>query len=140
MRGGVLSEEVLSRIPFGPEQEKTLFEAAKWIRTIGRYQLWVGGILVFICGWSIARIVSGRPMVGGGGFVLGTATWALYLVWGGILLRFVARHLDLVAATDEADQVYLAVCFAKFRQYFLFEAAFGVLALMSSAVLFARAM
>ena len=61
-------------------------------------------------------------------------------MWGGILLRFVARHLDLVAATDEADQVYLAVCFAKFRQYFLFEAAFGVLALMSSAVLFARAM
>jgi len=133
-----LSEQGLSRIPFGAEQEKTLFEAATWIRTFGRYQVVVGGILALVCAWSLIRLAGRQPLVGDTGFVLGTATWTLYLVWGGVLLLMVAKHLDLVAATDEADQAYLAVCFDRFRQYFIFEAVFGVLSLMSSAVLFWR--
>jgi hypothetical protein len=135
-----LPEEALSRIPFGPEQEQTLLQTAKWIRLIGRYQLVAGVALGAMCGVAVSRLFGGKALLGGMGFVLGTATWSLYLVWGGFLLVMVARHLNRVAETDDADQMYLAVCFQKFRQYFIFEAAFGVLAMLSSVLLIARAL
>ncbi len=135
-----MAEDVLTRIPFAPDQEQTLLNTAKWIRLIGNYQVVAGIALGAMCGVAVTRLWVGKALLGGMGFVLGTATWSLYLLWGGFLLLHVARHLRLVAETDDADQMYLAVCFQKFRQYFMFEAAFGVLAILSSMILIARAL
>ncbi len=132
-------EEALARIPFGPTEEQTIVGAAVWMRRMAAFQIWFGAWLAIMMVWAIGTLLTGSQLAGGIGFALGTATWALYLLWGGYILLLVAKHLDLVAKTDEADQVFLAVSFDNLKQYFMLEAGFGVLALLSSALLFIRA-
>jgi len=140
MKRELTAEEELARIPFGDAEEQTIVGAAAWMRRMAAFQLWFGVWLVLIVASAIYTIAVGGSLPGGLGFALGTTTWTLYLLWGGFLLRAVAKHLDLVAETDEADQVYLAISFDKLRQYFMLEAGFGALALISSALLIARAL
>lgn len=132
-----MTEEALKRIPFSIRDEMQIISMARWMKFMGGFQIVAGGLgLLVIVIFALLMFATGDPVGMITGALLGTVGIAVVVVaiWQGFLLFRSADFFDLVAKTDDADQDYVALGFAKLKTFFIVEVVFAVLGLVLAFV------
>jgi hypothetical protein len=151
----------LARIPFSPRDEGRIDSASRWMRFIAIVQI-VGaviGLVVLVVLGSIVSLFGAEIMqklreaaeqegakvdldavlaapIGVILFVVGVIAFASLAVqlWASMVLYRAGDNFAQVAATDVADQDFLADGFTNLKTYFYIEAVFAVLAAINAAL------
>jgi len=136
------------RIPFAPEDEERIASAGLWGMLVGIVSI-ATALLTSIFGVVQAMKVSDmtRGLGGGGmgGAVIGTTVVMMVVYLSVVVLLAVfllqaSAAFRKVALTDEADQHYLLVGFAKLRNYFLTMAIIIMVAFGGGILMFCAAL
>ena len=117
--GGI--ETSLNRIPFTPEDEKTIDTASLWMKIAGIISI-VAGVISII---FVFIDFDGGQTLGG-----------VISIIMGIWLFSAGDYFHKVATTDVADQKYLAMGFSRLRNVFLLKSVLIIIMLGIMAAVF----
>lgn len=115
------------RIPFAPEDEERIASAGLWGMLVGIVSI-ATALLTSIFGvvqaMKVSEMTRGLGGAGMGGAMIGTTVVMMVIYVSVVILLAVfllqaSAAFRKVALTDEADQHYLLVGFAKLRNYFM---------------------
>ena len=136
------------RIPFAPEDEERIASAGLWGMLVGIVSV-ATALLTSIFGvvqaLKVSDMTRGLGGHGMGGAVIGT-TVVMMVIYVSIVVLLAVFLLQAsaafrkVALTDEADQHYLLVGFAKLRNYFLTMAIIIIVLVGGGLLLFCGAL
>lgn len=141
----------LARLPFDPRDERAVDGTARWMGTLGRFQVLFGALILLLCvgvvvAWTFATVTAPEiesettpPLVRLGevssaqmGFALGCVVFVgLLVLRGGVLLTDAAEDLEHHVHSSDEDAPYLEDALTALARAFFIDATLVAIALLA---------